>query len=61
MTNLEKRIDQLEQIAAVNSHNYKIVMCHEGEPEPVFPDDGQPCIKVTFVKPKQWEPDHDEN
>lgn len=60
MTNLEKRIDQLEKITATNSHNYKLLMHHEGEPEPVLPDDGQPCIVVTFVKTKQREPDHDE-
>ena len=61
MATLEKRIDRLEQIAVIHHHNYKILMHHEGEPKPFTPDDGQPYIVVAFVKPKQWEPDHDES
>jgi len=61
MATLEKRLDRLEQIAVIHSHNYKILMHHEDEPRPVIPDDGHKYLVVTFVKPKQWEPDHDES
>ncbi len=60
MATLDNRLDRLEQLTAVHSYSYKILMHHEGEPKQVIPDYGQLYIVVTFVKPKQWEPDHDE-